>query len=207
MSTNVKTIYLSKDGKVFGPYSKEEYSELKRTADFHEFSWIWTEDSPGWVPINPPTVPPTGNTKEIYVKKSEQFQTTQTQQTQAIPTKPAFSGTQTSIYHHQPGSSHTMQTQVRPVSNAKIKAICHNEQQMISGEVIQINAHEFKFLSSNSQEMIPAFGSGHQVMVNLLDIHSGQSENASAKILDVKRMKGFWEYQMQWTKSPKNIHP
>ncbi len=204
-----KTIYLSKDGKVFGPYSKEEYTELKRTPEFFEFSWIWTEESPGWVPINPPTVPPTGNTKEIYVNQKPEY-TSQTKVIRAaeanIPNRPAFSNTQQSVYHHQPGQSTRMtQTHIRVSANTKIKAICHNEQQMISGNVEKINSNEFYLITSLSKELIPPFGSGHQVILNLLDINSGNSENVSAKVTDVKRSKGCWQYKMQWLQAPKTI--
>lgn len=201
-----KTIYLSKDGKVFGPYSKEEYSEIKKTADFHEYSWIWTEDSPGWVPINPPTVPPTGNTKEIYVQqKTEQTKQTTTSSTQTnIPTRPALT-TQTSIYHHQPNQARATQTHIRVTADTKIKAICHNEQELISGDIQKINDNEFILLTTLSKVLIPPFGSGHQVVINLLDLLSGTSENVSAKITDVKRSQGCWEYRMQWLQAPKNV--
>lgn len=198
-----KTIYLSKDGKVFGPYSKEEYSDLKKTPDFFEFSWIWTEESPGWVPINPPTVPPTGNTKEIYVQpKTTQTPSSSTQTN--IPTRPALN-TQTSIYHHQPNQARATQTHIRVSANTKIKAICHNEKNLISGDIQKINNNEFVLLTTLSKDLIPPFGNGHQVVINLLDVLSGTSENVSAKITDVKRSKGCWEYKMQWLHAPKSV--
>jgi hypothetical protein len=51
--------------------------------------------------------------------------------------------------------------------------------------------------------MLPPFKKGHKVMINLLDEHSGVTENAKAEIVDFKKTGSSWEYRLKWGDTPK----
>src|SRR4051812_31036591 len=52
------TTYLSKTGKIFGPFTDAEILGLKSSGEYVTFSWQWTQGSPSWQPINPPLALP-----------------------------------------------------------------------------------------------------------------------------------------------------
>jgi hypothetical protein len=49
-----KRIYLGKNGKVFGPYTKSEIQLLDQKGDLEKYSYIWNGEKETWIPIEAP---------------------------------------------------------------------------------------------------------------------------------------------------------
>jgi hypothetical protein len=152
-----KTYYLSRDGKSFGPYTEEEYEQIKHSVEYSNYSWVWSSDKPGWEPVIPPPPPPPKEQKEL----------------------------------RREGKRET-----------EIQAICHNNQVIMNGWIVSVDGSKFTFICEKSREGFPTFGDGNKVILNLLSEHSGKSENAVAKVIEVHRNRGRWEYAMEWDKIP-----
>jgi hypothetical protein len=55
-------VFLSQDGQMFGPYSREQIEEMRRTGEISRYTWLWDGTTPNWVLANaaPPPPPPPG---------------------------------------------------------------------------------------------------------------------------------------------------
>lgn len=62
----LKAIYLSKDGKIFGPYSHADGVKLQTSGEWLLFPYIWDEAKLAWMPNRNP---PTGVAAEANVAK------------------------------------------------------------------------------------------------------------------------------------------
>ncbi len=53
-----KKIYLSKNGKAFGPFAQVEVDDLSKRGELDKFSWICVDLKKGWIPLHsPPPLP------------------------------------------------------------------------------------------------------------------------------------------------------
>lgn len=57
--TNRNHVFLGKDGKVFGPYSLEEYEKMFASGELSKFTWIWDSKLYTWKTLEIPPPPPT----------------------------------------------------------------------------------------------------------------------------------------------------
>ena len=57
--------WLSKEGKIFGPYSPKEIELLKNEGKFSEYTWMWAPGSNQWAPITPAPAPPLPPGKQV----------------------------------------------------------------------------------------------------------------------------------------------
>lgn len=51
-------IYLSRNGKTFGPFNRDYVDEIQESGELYKFQWIWDGSSPNWMPIDTPPPPP-----------------------------------------------------------------------------------------------------------------------------------------------------
>lgn len=47
----MKAIYLGKSGKVFGPYSMQEFDQMSVNGKLDDFIWMWNQEQKKWNPI------------------------------------------------------------------------------------------------------------------------------------------------------------
>lgn len=50
-------VYLSKDGKIYGPYSHAESVKLQTSGEWLRFPYIWDEGRMAWMPNRTPPLP------------------------------------------------------------------------------------------------------------------------------------------------------
>lgn len=174
-STNNKTIYLGKEGKLFGPYSEDQLDSMKTSGEYSQYSWLWEDRADGWLPINPPPMPPSDPTENYELKPKPQ------KQMQSPPSREL------------------------PAAVARLQAICHDNQSIISGSPTRLTRDTIFLASSDFASSLPPFGKGSRVWLNLLDEASGKTENVQAVIHGMARRNGGWEYEMKWDRAPDMI--
>lgn len=52
-----KKIFLGKSGKIFGPYTQEEFDQMSVDGVLHQFVWMWSDSENKWCPIELPPPP------------------------------------------------------------------------------------------------------------------------------------------------------
>lgn len=55
--TNKNEVFLGKAGKIFGPYSAEEYEKMFASGELSKFTWIWDSKLLTWKTIDTPPPP------------------------------------------------------------------------------------------------------------------------------------------------------
>jgi hypothetical protein len=195
MSDQPKTIYLSKDGKVTGPFAETEINEMRESGDLQQYSWIWHGAGKNWEPLSAPPPPPANPSSG-----------------QSFPTPPSASssGAGASASRTTKGAPPVQRRATgntggtpRPVPSNPIQAVCHDNRNVVSGVISQIKADGFSLMSADHSTTMPPFRKGGHVALNLLDDAAGKTENIKATIIDFERKGHFWEYELKWETKPK----
>lgn len=183
-SQNQQGIYLSKQGKVFGPFTRAQIEQLKRTGDFLTYSFIWDPTvSPDWKPVHMPPSPPPAAAEVLPSRFARHDDATITE----VGPRPVSEEV----------------TQVSgPISteNRIFQVICHNNRDAIGGILAQPSLQGFLLITQATSSTLLPFGQGSKVWINLLDEESGQTENLQALIGKVASHDGKWALQVLWEK-------
>ena len=182
MSENPKTIYLSKDGKVSGPFAETELNELRQSGELQQYSWIWHGAGKNWEPLSPPPPPPAASSSSAGASAGRT--------TKGVPP----------VQRRATGNTGGTP---RSVPSNPIQAVCHDNRNVVSGVISQIKADGFSLMSADHATTMPPFRKGGHVALNLLDDDAGKTENIKATIIDFERKGHFWEYELKWETKPK----
>lgn len=52
--SSAAAFYLAKSGRVFGPYTPQQFEALRASSDIENYSWYWDPAQEQWQPIDPP---------------------------------------------------------------------------------------------------------------------------------------------------------
>ena len=185
-------VYLSKQGKVFGPFTRGQVEQLKRTGEYHSYSFMWDPSvSPDWAPIHLPPAPPPKPSQVLP--------------TRFTPSESTAQGTSGSSHHagaHGQGHG-SAAGQGHPGASATESAfqvICHNNRDAMSGVLTDPHAQGFTLLTEDAATSGTPFGRGSKVWVNLLEEQSGRSENFQAVISGMTNQDGKWAFEIAWEK-------
>jgi hypothetical protein len=204
--------YLSKDGKIFGPYTDEELENLRRSGEINTFSWIWGGGSSNWMPIAapPPMAPPGAGAQSAAPQP----------QAQAAPVVRQPPADEASVEDAPyllagdppaPAAQSGLPSFARPSGagaapavrqNVELQAICHDGHQIVSGLGRSVTGEGFLLVSEGNVSASSPFRRGGKIWVNLLDESSRRTENVQAVVSDFTRKQSGWEYQIRWVKVP-----
>lgn len=183
-SQNQQGIYLSKQGKVFGPFTRGQIEQLRRTGDYLSYSFIWDPTvSPDWKPVHLPPSPPPPAAEVLPSRFARMDEGTITE----VVTRPGM---------EQPARG---QGQIADPSSV-FQVICHNNRDAVGGLLIQPSLQGFTMITQESTSTLLPFGQGSKVWINLLDEQSGQTENFPGLIGRVVSQDGHWALQVFWEK-------
>jgi len=170
-------IYLSKDGKVTGPFSAGQIEDLRQSGELYNYAWIWENSERGWTAIE----------EEVEVPEAT-----------PIPPPPDALVRAAPVQENTP----IRIERLKKVLDA-IHVICHNRKTIMSG--ILHDAHEDGCVLQSLLPVqdLPTFKIGTPVSINLLNSQNGQSENTSATVKITRRGEEFWEYELTWDSLPK----
>jgi hypothetical protein len=59
-NAKLNKIFLGKKGKVYGPYTQDEFDKLHATGEIQTFTFVWHHDSQAWTPLEALPPPPEG---------------------------------------------------------------------------------------------------------------------------------------------------
>lgn len=172
-----KTVYLSRENKVFGPYSLTEVDRLKTTGEYIKFFWFWDGSTDDWVPANPPPPLPVGA---------------------AQPAKQPAKGLAKELERHVERSDRA------PFANAGVfRVICHDFRDLVSGTLVEISQKSCLLLTPAPHSGLPTIRKGRKVWLSMLNESSNQSENIEGTVSDTRRRQtGEWEYVIEWSRIP-----
>jgi len=85
--------------------------------------------------------------------------------------------------------------------NKQIEVICHDGRAAVSGHVRSVTDAGCELVSS-SRLHGPVFARRCRVVLNLLDVAKGRSENVNARLGGVVRDGGAWVYRVRWQARP-----
>ena len=180
-------IFLAKGGQTYGPYTVEEFEEIKASPDFKSYTYIWDgrETNADWKPMElPPVIP---------IKRK------------AGPGAPPPDASHPALANSAPSIA---APPVAPILKGYdvpgIEALCHDSHSAISGKLSGVTDAGCELVTTGARSE-PAFGATAQVILNLLDPKSGRSMSVPARLSGVLRKDGKWSYQVQWKGCPELI--
>jgi hypothetical protein len=225
-------IYLSKDGKSFGPYTPEQIDQMRASGDILQYTWICSDPAQGWQPVNapPPPPPPVPEADEppdapadllpdavdephlgsdLVADFASEDDEIDAEVEVAAPTAPKPTRTR-KIPTSAPALAPAGSTRVGIRSDSpglqikavRLLAICHNAKHFVSGTLVQATVEGGTLANPSPSEPLPIFHRGTRVSVNLLDDSTGRSENVRARVTGAAKKNGIWEYELSWEMTP-----
>jgi hypothetical protein len=184
-------IYLGKSGRIFGPYTDRDVSEMRATGELERFSWIWQSSAPGWQAIDPPPPPVVegagvGPGKEIEAP---------------LPRTGVVE-----VYGH---AMPPMPRQAPPAPPARkslkiapetVDAVCHDYRSAIAGRIVRVTDAGCELLAPGAGT--PAFQDHAKVYLNLLNSKTGKTMDIVAMLSGVSRSREGWTYRIEWERVP-----
>jgi hypothetical protein len=173
MTETGTTIYLSKNDKIFGPYSQTEIEALKADGKFGQFFWVCYDLKKGWEPVHPaPPLPTPGTAQHAPLEELE-----------ATPQKKK------------------LRSDIR--TDTSIVALCRARTTIISGLLRDITENGGTLIEVHPHShSVPWFRKGAKVQMNLLDSKNSKTQNIQAKVSDIQKKDGSWSYVVQWSNLP-----
>ena len=168
-------IYLSKDGKTYGPYSEGEIKSFRDSGELLTYSLIWNVKTSTWDAIAPPPPAPSAPGVNLSAQKSIISETVEKRKQTAPITK--------------------------AISNPPLEVICHDSKHMLTGSLQKVSEAGGEFITANKAAS-PCFADKSDLVMNLLDHSTGKSMNVVAKIIGILRKDGKWIYQFHWHALP-----
>lgn len=166
--------YLSKDGKVYGPYDPAKIEDLKASGAFYDYEWMWDGQAPDWAPVprrlkSPPPLPG-GGAPSVADKKAH------------AETQKARSNV------------------VIETSKKHFCAIAFDNRHTMGGEVSDAHSRGARFVSS--ADAGTPFPKGATIWVDLLDESNDKSAKIKSVIANVSRMDTRWVFELEWGSCP-----
>lgn len=204
---NQQGVYLSKQGNVFGPFTRAQIEQLKRTGEYLNYSFIWDPaSSPDWKPVHMPPAPPPSPEQVL----PSRFAPAAHAAVPAAAVEPAARATPIPAVASlsQPLARETVAPAPQPLAAVptpaagsgavELQAICHDNRQAVGGILVQPTSRGFTLLTRESSSTLPPFSQGSRVWINLLDEHTGQTENFQAAVKQVASQDGKWAFEIVW---------
>jgi hypothetical protein len=183
--------YLSKDGKVSGPFDSKQVESMKASGEFFTYEWMWDGQAPDWSPVPrkaPPPLPPSGGAPAATEKTKTSITVTESAPA-AAKTAPAAAKAKTAA----------TSTNVT-VSKKSFAAVLFDGRQTLGGAIEGASSKGARFLS-NPSNSVP-FSKGASANVDMLDESSDRSAKVLAQITGVSRMGDRWAIDLEWAGCP-----
>ncbi|MGZ3687920.1 MAG: hypothetical protein ACXWPM_02740 [Bdellovibrionota bacterium] len=175
MSSSSTTTYLSKSGKIEGPFSPTQIEEMRRSGELSAYFWRWDAGSKEWAPLHPPPPRPP-------------------EQPQAAAEPPR------AVAAARPTAARAP-VQVSP----GILAVCFDARTVASGAIADIGDGGCLLTQVHPAGDFPVFRRGATLTLNLLDEATSRSENVKAVVDGAEKRGGSWEYRLKWPARPQLI--
>lgn len=185
-------MWLSREGKTDGPFTPDQVQAMKAAGEYSKYAWCWEESAKSWKPIHPVPPPPAGGPASNAQAPAPGAQ---------VPSRPALDA---KAPEAKAASAKASEPAQQALARA-LSAVCHDNRHIIGGTISSVSGTDSFFKSADHLDAFPPFRKGHLLWVNLLDEGSGQSENARAEIVDLKKSEKHWEYRLKWKEVPKII--
>jgi hypothetical protein len=182
-----KGIYLGKHGKIYGPFSGEEFEKFHETGKIYEFTWIWDESLNNWKSLDPaPTKKPPIYVDQVKAEK-------QKDNVVSLSAEKALKD-----FDSENSSSEVKTT--TSIEASGYQALCHNFRFAVSGEVSSMTETSCELKIELSAGRV--FPKNTDLLLNIYDPSSGKSVNVKAKLIDSVREGNNWLYHMRWQTRP-----
>lgn len=115
-------IYLSREGKVFGPYTPEQLAEFRQNGEIAKYAWMWDEKGARWSALH--DLPPAPMIMDDAVAVTAPTAAPKEKTKDHLPnfTRPAFlSGGNTPATSEKPMAMPTVTARYEPVHQRKIE--------------------------------------------------------------------------------------
>lgn len=165
-------IYLASGGKVFGPYTANEFEAFNLSGDIRKFSWIWDPSSDSWKALDPaPKMKPiSGSAAQPGIASTpSSFQAMRSQAVDAIEV----------ICHD-----------FREMLSASLIQMTETGCELISRD---LNGH-----ASHP----PHFALSAPLMLNLYDPATGKLTNVNGRFYGAERAPDGWKLRIRWDSIP-----
>src|SRR5262249_16231465 len=143
-------IYFGKSGKIYGPYTDRDVTEMRVTGEIFRFTWMWESSQPGWQPVDPAPAPVT----EASAIEAPLAPETPMQVVASMPVAP------------------TPRRALKMVSDP-IDAICHDYRHVVAGRIVRVVEGGCELLAPNDSHGTPQFRDRAKVYLNLLNSKTG----------------------------------
>jgi outer membrane beta-barrel protein len=170
----MERIFLSRDGKSFGPFSTETIEAMRAKGELSAYQWIYDDPALGWRPLAPPPPAPTP------VPQPEASQVQAESQTPAA----------------------AQATPTHETSTREWLAVIHDGRTLVSGVAHSTTSRGCTISANAPQVTLPTFRPGARLSLNLLDPQTNQAENMKITVEAVERGNHGWEYKVSWSKAP-----
>ncbi len=115
-------------------------------------------------------------------------------------------GSLSHLEHSKSGKTSSRLHPSRELDPETVVAVGHNHKVVISAVLTEINREGFTLSHvSPSSQSRPCLHSNDLIFLNLLNPHSGKSQNIEARVSGAFKNQGFWEYRVHWKNSPELV--
>ncbi len=175
-------IFLSRDGKSYGPFNQEAVDGMHARGEISSYQWIYDDPALGWRPVAaPPPAPP----EQIAPAPVE------------VKVAPPPSALQTETQVQKIVEAKKVQTHSR-----EWLAVLHDGRTLVSGVVNHSSSRGCVVEARAPSPTIPSFRPGTKLTLNLLDPETNQAENLKTTVDTVKQGASGWEYGLSWARAP-----
>lgn len=178
-------MYLSKEGKVSGPFEPAQIEELKSSGEFYKYEWMWDGKSPDWSPVPRKFSPPPGLPAEA---------------TKTLTKVPAIETTKTGITVSPPKSPQPLPSEAIKTSTKTFCAVLFDSRVTLGGEVTAAHSRGAKFISTPTHDT--PVSKGTNALIDLLDESTDRSAKLQTSIANVSRMGDRWVLELEWSSCP-----
>jgi hypothetical protein len=188
-------IYLGKNSQTFGPYTVEQFEEIKASADFATYTFIWDgrEADADWKPLEKAPAPPAPVRKAGPGAPPPDSRATRAPATREREEAPAPAV-----------AAPVSRVALKGYDVPGIEALCHDSIHVIAGKLTQVTDSGCELICPQNS-VAPGFGSKSPVVLNLLEPKTGRSMNVSARLSAVRRREGQWSLKVLWNGCPELI--
>jgi hypothetical protein len=168
-------VFLSKAGKLAGPYTAADLDTMRANGQLERFSWMWMSSAPGWQPVDP--MPEPLDPKHLPENLPD-LPTEAPPLPQVAPPLP-------------PARKHLKMVDT-------IEGICHDYRSAVAGRITVVTEFGCELLVDAPEAGTPKFSDHAKVYLNLLNAKNGHMIDVVAHLSSISHSREGWTYRIEW---------
>ncbi|MBC7693680.1 MAG: DUF4339 domain-containing protein [Methylotenera sp.] len=189
--TEVKAVYLSKDGNIVGPFEPAKIAEMKASGEFYQHDYFWDKSMTEWA-----EVPSEPSVKPVVLEEKKEPSIPH-----LPPPPPALPPARAPTPVERSQVNTTLPAKAGQKHRENYRAVCHDNKRTLGGVITKIKERGC-LLVCEEGEAPPPFTEGAKVFLDLFDEVQARSLTVNVTLgRPVFDGKG-WQIPVLWAKLP-----